>query len=204
MFNIVLETGIVSNDWSIGVIKPIYKNKGSYNDPDNYRGITILSCMGKLFTSLLNNSLTKYLNDYKIIGEEQAGFRKGYSTSDHIFTLKCLIDLYLFKKKRLYCAFIDYRKAFDTVNRCSLWSKLLSNNINGKVLNVIKNIYMNAKTCVKSNNELSSIFSCKVGVRHGDNLSPLLFALYLNDLEMYMSKFYKGLPIWYPRWLRIY
>ncbi|CAL4066387.1 unnamed protein product, partial [Meganyctiphanes norvegica] len=51
LFNIVLDTGIIPSDWTIGVIKPIYKNKGDINDVNNYRGITLLSCIGKLFTS---------------------------------------------------------------------------------------------------------------------------------------------------------
>lgn len=129
-----------------------------------------------------------------ILGEEQAGFRKGYSTVDHIFTLKCLIDLYLQSNKKLFCCFIDYRKAYDSVSRNLLWSKLLSYNINGKILNVIKNIYDNAKSCVRVSDNLSHTFQCKVGVRQGENLSPLLFSLFLNDLETYMNKVCDGSP----------
>ena len=118
---------------------PIYKNKGDINDPDNYRRITILSCFGKLFTAVLNKRLNnyKYLESTGLLIEEQAGFRKHYSTADHIFSLKMLIVFYLYKKKRLYCAFIDYSKAFDSVNRVALWRKLLSNNIDGKNFKVI-------------------------------------------------------------------
>ena len=78
---------------------------------------------------------------------------------------------------------MDYKKAFDLVNRSALWSKLISNGINGKVMNVIYNLYHNAKSCVRVNNNTSSLFNCNVGVRQGENLSPLLFALFLNDLE---------------------
>ena len=99
LFNIVFMTGIVPEEWSQGIISPIYKNKGDRTDPDNYRGITILSCFGKLFTAVLNARLNKYLEDSNLLCEEQAGFRKNYSTTDHIFNLKCLIDLYLFRGK---------------------------------------------------------------------------------------------------------
>ena len=95
IFNIVFHSGIVPDNWSEGYICPIYKNKGNPNDVDNYRGITILSCYGKLFTCILNNRLHTYLENSGLMCEEQAGFRKGYSTTDHIFILKCLIDLYL-------------------------------------------------------------------------------------------------------------
>ena len=125
LFNLILNTGIIPEAWSKGTILPIYKNKGDINDPDNYRGITILSCFGKLFTAVLNKRLNDHLESTGLLIEEQAGFRKHYSTADHIFSLKMLIDFYLNKKKRLYCAFIDYRKAFDSVNRVALWRKLL-------------------------------------------------------------------------------
>lgn len=128
LFNLVFSSGFIPEDWSQGIITPIYKNKGEKSSPDNYRGITILSCFGKLFTAVLNHRLNQYLENMNILCEEQAGFRKNYSTTDHIFNLKCLIDLYLFRGKKLYCAFIDYKKAFDSVNRTYLWQKLLANN----------------------------------------------------------------------------
>ena len=95
LFNIVLKTGIIPDDWCIGVIFPLYKNKGSPTDPDNFRGITLLSCIGKLFTAVLNFRLTKYLDAAGEIGDEQAGFREGYSTMDHIFTLYAIINIYI-------------------------------------------------------------------------------------------------------------
>ena len=195
LFNIVLISGIVPNDWCIGMIKPLYKKKGSMDDPDNYRGITLLSCVGKLFTACLNSRLTSYLDGVGILGEEQAGFREGYSTLDHIFVLHSLIELYLARKKRMYCAFIDYRKAFDLVDRSSLWCKLIANGINGNVIKVVYNMYENAKSCVKVNGATSELFTCNIGVRQGENLSPLLFALYLNDFEYFVSRQYKGLDM---------
>jgi hypothetical protein len=125
LFNLVLLTGIVPNDWSVGVIKPIYKSKGAFDDPNNYRGITILSCLGKLFTSVLDDRIKTYLDSVGLLGEEQAGFRGGFSTTDHIFTLYGIIDILLYKRKRLHCAFLDYEKAFDKVNRTFLWQKML-------------------------------------------------------------------------------
>ena len=87
------------------------KNKGDRSDPDNYRGITILSCFRKIFTAVLKTWLNNNLEDVNLMCEEQAGFRKNYSTTDHVFNIKCLIDLYLFRSKILYCAFIDYKKS---------------------------------------------------------------------------------------------
>ena len=192
-FNIILDSGIFPDVWSKGVILPLYKNKGDVNDPDNYRGITILSCFGKLFTSVLNNRLNDFLESNNILCEEQAGFRKHYSTVDHIFSLKLLVDVYLAHGKKLYCAFVDYRKAFDSVNRTAMWHKLLSYNIDGKCFKIIHNMYDKAKSCVSSNNTISDFFTSHTGVRQGENLSPILFSLFLNDLTNFMSDKYEGL-----------
>lgn len=193
LFNLVINTGIIPTTWTIGVVKPIFKGKGSPHDVDNYRGITLLSCLGKLFTAILNDRIHTYLQYAGILGDEQAGFRSNYSTIDHIFVLHTVIDLYQMKRSRLYCAFIDYKKAFDLVNQASLWLKLISYGINGKVLNVIRNLYQNAKSFVQNNDQQSDYFFCNVGVRQGENLSPVLFALYLNDFELFISKYYQGL-----------
>ena len=161
LFNIILKTGIIPTEWCISFISPIYKNKGEKSDPNNYRGISIISCLGKLFTALINERLTKFADLNEIIGEEQAGFRSGYSTQDHIFTLHAIIETYLNQinpkqsgGKQLYCAFIDYQKAFDLVDRSCLWQKLLAYDIKGKIMKLIFDTYQNTKACVKLNNNL--------------------------------------------------
>ena len=68
LFNLIYEHGILPESWTTGTIKPIYKNKGPVNDPNNYRPITVLSCMSKLFSSVINTKLTNYLNDQKNSG----------------------------------------------------------------------------------------------------------------------------------------
>ena len=86
----------------------------------NYRGITLLSCTSKLFTACLNRRLSRYVDD-NILGKEQAGFREGYSTTDHVFVLTHIIKLYQSTPKCIYCVFIDYSKTFETVDRTLLW-----------------------------------------------------------------------------------
>jgi hypothetical protein len=154
----------------------------------------LLSCFGKLFTGVLNERLKKFIEVFETVGEEQTGFRNGYSILDNLFTLYGIIDILLFKKKRLYCAFLDYEKAFDKVNRAFLWQKLISTGITGKFLKVIVNIYEDAKSCVVVNSgQRSDFFQSTVGVRQGENLSPLLFALFLNDLRKYLSNEMSGM-----------
>ena len=142
----------------------------------------------------MNSRLSCYVEE-NILGQEQAGFREGYSTIDHVFVLHVVIELYKSVHKRIYCAFIDYRKAFDSIDRSILWQKLLSYGINGKMFIVIKDIYDKAKSCLMKDNMRSEYFMCGMGVRQGDNLSPLLFALFLNDFAQHMTKVYHGLNI---------
>ena len=85
------------------------------------------------------------------------------------------------------CAFIDYSKAFDTVWRKGLWYKLLKKAITGKIFYIVYNMYQNIKYCVASEGQLSDFFVSNVGVRQGENLSPLLFSIYVDDLENYLS-----------------
>ena len=83
----------------MGYITPIFKS-GDDKDPGNYLGITLLSCMGKLFTSVVHSRLNEFVRKYNIVGAEQPGLKKDHSTIDHIFTLNSLIDMYLYKKKK--------------------------------------------------------------------------------------------------------
>ena len=122
------------------------------------------------------------------MSEAQAGFRKGYSTTDQIFTLKCIVELFLCQGRRLFCTFVDYSKAFDSINRATLWKKLFSYGITRKVIDVIMNMYKSIKSCVMDSGIQSDFFASHVGVRQGENLSPLLFALFLNDLDTFLTK----------------
>ena len=194
LFNLVLLTGLIPEDRSIGLIVPIYNRKGEKSNPNNYRGTTLLSCIGKLFTSLLNHRLCIFVEDYGGLSEEQSGLCSGCNTVDHVFVLNMLIELYSHKKKKLFCAFINYKKAFDSIHRTLLRQKLISQNVCGKFFNVIYNLYSNAKSKVKMNSKISiNCFSCNIVVRQGENLSPVLFALYLNDLHDLMLQKYGGL-----------
>ena len=91
--NLILESGVIPTDWCIGIIVPLYTNKGSDRDPANYRGISLLSCMGKLFTAALNNRLISYLEATGSIGGGQAGFRAEFSNFYYLFTLHSIIDM---------------------------------------------------------------------------------------------------------------
>jgi hypothetical protein len=81
----------MTSSWLIGMIKPIYKNKGDKFEPKNYRPITIVSCLGKLFTAILNERLTEFSESFSVLCENQSCFRQEYSTSENMFTLQSFL-----------------------------------------------------------------------------------------------------------------
>ena len=88
LFNLIFDTSLITETWTLGQIKPIYKNKGDPKQPENYRPITLLSSFGKLFTSIINKRLTSLSENRNIISWTQGGFRKKFSTTDNLFVLK--------------------------------------------------------------------------------------------------------------------
>ncbi|KAF4530296.1 hypothetical protein B566_EDAN017759, partial [Ephemera danica] len=118
-------SGKYYSGWETSIIHTIYKNKGSVESADNYRGIALAPVMSKIYSSLIHARLLPWALKNNKISLFQAGFRPGYSTTDNLFVLDHLIKKYLSKKKgKLYCAFVDFQKAFDTVDRQILWQKL--------------------------------------------------------------------------------
>ena len=97
LFNKLYNKSYFPNDWSISIIIPIPK-KGDKNIPDNYRGISLQPVISKIYTTILNKRLSDWSNENNIIGEEQAGYRKSYSTSDNLFCLQTIVTKYLRNK----------------------------------------------------------------------------------------------------------
>jgi hypothetical protein len=123
------------------------------------------------------------------VTKSQADFRAGCSTQDDICILYSLITLDSSKKRKLFCCFIDFKTAFDTIWRAGLWQKLINSNIHGKMFKIMFSLYDDIKSCVKSGQyTFSDFLTCDFGVRQGVNLFPFLFAIYLNDLEEFLSE----------------
>jgi len=189
-FNHIFDHGIFPDDWSSSVLQPLHK-KGDINVTDNYRGISLLNVCSKLYSFVLNKRLTVFMEENDIVGEEQAGFRAGRCTTDHIFTLLSCIQKQLLRHRKLYVAFIDFRKAFDSVRRDKLWRILNANGINGKFLNALKSMYIVVKARVRAGGELTDAFMCPRGLKQGENNSPNLFALFINELTREINQFGK-------------
>ena len=196
LFNICFDKGVIPNDWGKGIINPIPKSSTvDARDPLSYRAITLASCMYKLFSSILNTRLSKWIEENKILAEEQNGFRKGRSTVDQISSLTNIINTRKKKRMSTYCAFIDFKKAYDYVDRDILWHRLNNMGISGKIFNAIKALYNSVSACVRLNGLCSDWFEINVGLRQGCSLSPILFNLFLDDLACKIKAMGEGIDI---------
>ena len=182
MINLIYSTNIVPKSWCLGIITPIHK-EGPKEDPDNYRGICIGSALSKVLSTMMNQRLTDYTKANNMINKAQIGFEISNRTSDHLLTVKSLVNKYVSDNKgKMYTCFIDFRKAFDTVWHEGLFYKLEEANITGNFLNTLKDMYNKTECAVKMGNRTTQYFKCKKGVRQGDPLSPLLFNIFINGI----------------------
>ena len=182
LFNVLFDQGVYPEEWSKAIIVPIFK-KGKENITDNYRGISLLSLISKCYTSVLNKRLVTWAEENGKLSEAQAGFRKGYSTTDHIFTLNAIVEKSLSKRGgKLYTCFVDLKKAFDSVQRGPLFHILCQNGLSGKFLNALSAIYKSVVSCVRIGDRLTEFFDCPAGLRQGCILSPMLFSLFINEI----------------------
>ena len=180
LYNVVFDSHTVPQDWRNGLIVPLLK-EGDREVANNYRGITLLSIVGKLFASILERRLSKWCEVNRIFEQEQAGFRPGRTTVHQIFTLSEVLKKRKNKHRSTYCCFLDIRKAYDTVWREGLWKKLEAIGVHEKLMKVIENTYTNVKSRVIVNDKLSDWFDIGIGLRQGCVLSPLLFLIFIND-----------------------
>ena len=140
------------------------------------RTISLLNVCSKLYSYIINKRLSRWVEDYDVLGEIQAGFCKDHSTTDHIFTLFSMIQRHLLRNKKLYVAFIDFRKAFDFISHCKLWPILNKTGIKGKMLQTIQSMYRIVKPRFRNGNNVTEAFICQKGLEQGET-SPLLFVV---------------------------
>ena len=182
LFNLVISTGYFPDIWNQGLITPIFKN-GDKSDPNNYRGICVSSNLGKMFCSIINTRLQKFLNDHNILKKSQIGFLQNHRTTDHIYTLHTLIEKHVNQNRsKIYSCFIDFEKAFDSIWHKGLLLRLLESGVGGKTYDTIKSMYLNNKCAVKIDENRTDYFPQKRGVMQGNCLSPTLFNIYINEL----------------------
>ena len=178
------------------IIVPIYK-KGDPKSPANYRPISLLSVVGKLYARHLLNKLTAWMTESAVLGPEQVGFRQGKSTLDHCAVLTHLITKYNGRYgKKLYAAFLDLKGAFDSIPRDLLWDKLALMKVDDRLLYLLRKLYSQTSCQVRYTRlgNLTPKIITNKGVKQGCVLAPFLFNLFLNDLVPTLSSIYGHCP----------
>jgi hypothetical protein len=189
-FQACLESGITPSVWKQALIKPIPKS--SSKDPLvplNYRGISLISCISKTYSSIINNRIMQFCDDHNLLVDEQNGFRKDRSCDDHIFSLTSIVENRLNEDKNTFCAFIDLEKAFDWLNRDLLLYSLLKLDIKGRIYKSVKHLLQSTQACINLTRSVQTDwFDITAGVRQGDPLSPTLFSIYINSLALRLKE----------------
>ena len=174
LFVKIWEEEQVPSEWKEGYLIKLPK-KGDLSSCSNYRGITLLSVPGKVFNRIILERMKTHVDRH--LRDEQAGFRKERSCTDQIATLRIILEQSLEWNSTLYVNFIDYEKAFDSVDRTTLWKLMRHYGIPPKITNLIKNSYEGLTCRVVHSGKLTDQFEVKTGVRQGCLLSPFLFLL---------------------------
>lgn len=190
LFNSVIHEGKPPQAWNRSVVVLFFK-KGDKALLKNYRPISLLSHVYKLFSRVITNRLARRFDDFQ--PPEQAGFRKGFSTIDHIHTLRQVIQKTEEYNQPLCLAFVDYEKAFDSIETWAVLQSLQRCQIDYRYIEVLKCLYENATMSVRLQDQSSKPIQLQRGVRQGDVISPKLFTAALEDVFKLMD--WKGLGI---------
>ncbi|ONL97201.1 Retrovirus-related Pol polyprotein LINE-1 [Zea mays] len=178
LFNTIFRANRMPDEWRRSTLVPIFKNKGDVQSCTNYRGIKLMSHTMKLWERVIEHRLRKMTS----VTQNQFGFMPGRSTMEAIFLLRQLMERFREQKKDLHMVFIDLEKAYDKVPRSVMWWALEKHKVATKYINLIKDMYTNVVTSVRTSDGDTDDFPINIGLHQGSALSPYLFALVIDEV----------------------
>ena len=188
LFNLSFSLGIVPNGLKLANVIPVYK-KGAFTSLSNYRPISLLSVFNKLLEKLICKRLLNVLDKNDVFCDKQFGFRAKHSTDYAVLNIIDKILTAIDNSKFSCGIFLDFSKAFDTVNHEILIKKLEYDGIRGVAKNWFISYLTNRRQIVTINNVTSDIMPLSCGIPQGSVLGPILFLLYINDFHLCSSLF---------------
>lgn len=183
IFNICFFASEYPDALKIARVVPIFKKKGDPEDIEQYRPISVLSNLNKIFEKIIYNRLINFFNCNNIFSKAQFGFFKGKSTFHACYKILSYIQPIFTEKIKGVAIFIDFSKAFDTISHAVLLNKLYNYGIRGYPYYLVKSYLANRKQFVKVGKSSSVLTDCSFGVPQGSNLGPLFFNIYVNEIE---------------------
>ena len=183
LFNKTWTAGHIPKTWKLATINPILKKGKKADKPQNYRPISLTSCVGKLGEKIVNNRLYWWLETNNLISAHQAGFRAKSRTEDQLFRLTQKILDGFQRGEHSAAVFIDLQQAYDRVWRKGLFMKMQNLGIQGKLYSWIKSFLTDRLIQTRINDTLSSKAVLEEGLPQGCSLSCTLFLIFINDLS---------------------
>ena len=177
IFNSILSARIYPTSWRITLVNEIFKNKGVTEEAVNYRGISLVALLSKLFDFIMNNRFTSWFKPH----DAQTAYQRKRASIDHVFLLRCIVQQAMRVRQKIFIIAFDFDGAFDRISRSLLIRKLISAGVGTTFAACIAVMYMNTENIMFRHKDYV-MYTLYSGIKQGLPLSPMLFIFYVNDI----------------------